>query len=245
MEVGNENHESGFDRLRSSAWSEPETIQLLFRDLSSRPGGPWAWYEPDKARERGLPSSTLMKIFFLCDVRSLALAETVCKIWRDHLSSVESSAIWQAAFSQWLQSDLVFESSRLRIDSYKAALGMKTGQSAEQERLELQPRNWKRIVRMHRATQRLPFYTTSPSVVELRDHAGPILCMCKIGPYLFTGGADHRLLQYRIASLQIYTPEKWAQHRRPPPPPSRSGKAHTPTPPCAKENARCSASRLP
>ena len=208
---------------RGSAWFESEMNQLLYRELYGRPGGAWAWNEPDKARERGLPASALAKIFFNCEARSLALAENACKLWRDHLSSVESSAIWQAAFSKMLQSDLVHESSRNRIDSYKSALGMKTGQSAEQERHELQPRNWKRIVRMHRATQRMPTYSSAPNIVELRDHAGPILCMCKIGPYIFTGGADRRLLQYRIASLQIYTPEKWALHRRPPPAPSRSG----------------------
>ena len=58
---------------------------------------------------------------------------------------------------------------------------------------------------MHRATQRMPFYAAPPHVVELRDHAGPILCICKVGPYLFTGGADRRILQYRIASLQIFS----------------------------------------
>lgn len=123
---------------RSRFWLDSESgtrsflgrSQLLYRDLCNRPGGPWAWSEPDVlSKEKAL---NMQLIFEHCDAVTLARAEGATKVWRDIILATESSAMWQGAISSLLQADLVHDSSRIRIDSYKSALGMKVGQSLEQ-----------------------------------------------------------------------------------------------------------------
>jgi WD40 repeat protein len=66
----------------------------------------------------------------------------------------------------------------------------------------------------------MPEYKRDAHVTELRDHKGPVLAMSAAGPYLFTGGADKRLLLYRVPVLLHFTPDK--AEGKVPPSPSRS-----------------------
>lgn len=105
-----------------------------------------------------------------CDVVSLARAEEACFQWREFMVSAEGVPVWQASVHRFI--------GRNRIERYKIALGLRSGQSYEHEKTDLTARNWKRILRMHRATVMLPQYHHEPHVVPLLGHTGPVLCMC-------------------------------------------------------------------
>mmetsp|Transcript_33422 Transcript_33422/g.84444 ORF Transcript_33422/g.84444 Transcript_33422/m.84444 type:complete len:456 (-) Transcript_33422:28-1395(-) len=195
--------------------------QLTYGELLSRNGGPWAWQEPGNTRDKALPRHALMCILDHCDVEHVAASEQACFQWRELMISPDGLGVWQTTVLRALGRD--------RVEKYKAALGLRSGQSYEQERVDLTARNWKRILRMHKATKMLPYYEQPPNHLPLPGHSGPVLCMCLGGPYLFTGGADHVLFMYRVPLLVHYTKEKAAG--KPAPRPSRSfgqgGLAHS------------------
>lgn len=105
-----------------------------------------------------------------CDVESLARAERACFQWREFMISGDGVAVWQTSVHRFLGRD--------NIEAYKSALGLKCGQDYEKEKSDLTARNWKRILRMHKATVMLPKYHHEPEVVPLLGHSGPVLCMC-------------------------------------------------------------------
>jgi hypothetical protein len=105
-----------------------------------------------------------------CDVESLARAERACFQWREFMISGDGVAVWQTSVHRFIGRD--------NIEAYKSALGLRCGQDYEKEKTDLTARNWKRILRMHKATVNLPKYHHDPEVVSLLGHSGPVLCMC-------------------------------------------------------------------
>ena len=193
--------------------------QLLYSELLSRPGGPWAWMEVGNSREKALPKIFNLTVLNLLDVYSVSRMERTSRLWREFLQTPDGVAVWQRVVHE--------VAGKVQIDSYKIALGLRAGQSYEQERLDLQSRNWRRIMRMHRANTRFPYYRTDHKVTLLANHAGPVLCMVIGGPYLFSGGADGKLLMYRIPLFLTFTPEREREFKQPPAPSRYFGQPKT------------------
>jgi len=186
--------------------------QLLYAEMLARPaaaGGPWSWNEPGNNREKGFPRNRIVTIFQFLDFVSLCKMEGLCTMWKGIVQSSDCDVVWQNAAHQRLGKE--------RIERFKDALGLKCRQSYEQESKDLQIRNWKKIMRLHRSTCQLPSYPHQPRITEIKDNEGPVLCMCTGGPYLFTGGADRVLRMYRIPAFLFYTPATHrTQHQQPP-----------------------------
>mmetsp|Transcript_27560 Transcript_27560/g.43060 ORF Transcript_27560/g.43060 Transcript_27560/m.43060 type:complete len:448 (+) Transcript_27560:46-1389(+) len=174
--------------------------QLLFHELTAKPGGAWAWNDPSNIREQGLPSSFIDKILEILDIPGVCLFERVCVTWRRLLQSPQSIGLWQ--HKTHLSIGFV------RVERFKVALGLKSGQAFEQEAKDLTVRNWKRILKMYKTIKKLPYYKLEPHVTGFTDHEGPLLCLVTGGPYLFTGGADHKLIMFRNTALTMLTPDR-------------------------------------
>jgi len=159
-------------------------------------------------RERGMPRSLFLYILGFCDLDELAKMEMVSTSWNSLVQSLESSTLWQRCVHRAL--------GRQKIERYKVALGLKSGQSYHQEGSDLQARNWKRILRLNVSEKLLPNNPKGMRATVLHDHEGPVISMCGGGPYLFTGGGDRRIFMYRIPTFLSYTLES-AEKKAPAP----------------------------
>lgn len=104
-----------------------------------------------------------------CDLKTLCNVERVCLQWREYLAATDGVGAWQVGVHRELGPE--------RIEKYKNALGLRSGQGWDAEKVDLTARNWKRIMRMHRATKMLPKYRSKPLITPLAGHSGPVLCM--------------------------------------------------------------------
>ena len=69
--------------------------QLLYSELLSRPGGPWAWMEVGNTREKALPKAFHLNMFEYLDVNDVSLLERSSRLWRDLLQTPDGVGIWQ------------------------------------------------------------------------------------------------------------------------------------------------------
>eukprot|EP00960_Hanusia_phi_P030347 748537-Hanusia_phi.AAC.1 len=143
--------------------------QMGFRELMARPGGPWGFMEEGE-REKGMPRNLFLYILGFCELPDLARMEMVSTSWNSLVQSPDSSLLWQNCVHRSL--------GREKIEGYKIALGLKSGQSYQQESSDLQARNWKRILRLNMSDKRLPTSQKGMKVTTLHDHEGPVISMC-------------------------------------------------------------------
>ena len=184
--------------------------QLFYSELLARPGGPWAWFEAGNSREKALPKNFYLSVFERLDIVGVSLLERSARLWHDLLQTIDGQGVWQRVVHERV--------GKVLIESYKLAMGLRAGQSYEQEKVDLQSRNWRRIMRMHRANLKLPYLDNGFLVTLLSHHQGPVLCMCTGGPYLFTGGSDGKLLMYRMPLFLTYTKDRVRDFKTPPAP---------------------------
>jgi len=175
--------------------------------------------EVGNSREKALPKIFNLTVLNLLDVYGVSRMERTSRLWREFLQTPDGQGVWQRVVHEVV--------GKVQIESYKLALGLRAGQPYEQERLDLQSRNWRRIMRMHRANIRFPHYKTDHKVTLLANHTGPVLCMGLGGPYLFSGGADGKLLMYRVPLFLTFTPEREREFKKPPAPSRYFGQPKT------------------
>ena len=114
--------------------------------------------------------SVFLCILGFCDLDELAKMEMVSTSWNSLVQSLESSALWQRCVHRAL--------GRQKIERYKVALGLKSGQSYHQEGSDLQARNWKRILRLNVSEKLLPKNQKGMRATVLHHHEGPVISMC-------------------------------------------------------------------
>jgi WD40 repeat protein len=175
--------------------------------------------EAGNIREKALPKVFNLKVFDFLDIKGISKMERSARLWRDLLQTRDGQVAWQRVVHEAVGKE--------RIECYKVALGLRAGQSYEQETNDLQSRNWRRIMRMHRSNLRLPLYQTKAKVTLLKDHIGAVLAMCTGGPYLFTGGADGKLLMFRVPVFLTFTKERERTLMTPPQPVRGFGQSRT------------------